>query len=822
MNKKISQLPLLIDLNGNEDVLLVANGQNFRTKASNLIANPGELPVGSITKATVGLGNVDNTSDLTKPISAATQQALDAKAASLHNHALGDLIGLQAALDAKVDDTDMATKADVVHLHAITDVTGLQAALDAKVDDVDISNKSDIGHAHAIADVTNLQSELDGKASVGDLASKSNTVHNHLISDVTNLQLALDDKSTVGHTHGISSVTGLEQALDSKATVIQLLSKADAVHLHEITDINGLQLVLDSKLETLDIANKADAVHAHAIGDVTGLQAVLDTKLDSLDIDGKSDIGHGHAILDVTGLQAALDSKVDDVDLSGKADSVHAHAIGDVTDLQLTLNTKSAIGHGHVIGDTTGLQTALDGKADDAHTHAIADTTGLQTALDGKATVSHAHAISDTTGLQTALDGKADDIHAHAISDVTNLQTTLTDHQNLLDTFPVTRLLTSLATFFTTYNDPGPAPAGIYYIKDTVSYNANLSVISNGVTVYGSGTFISLEGFFLAFGEGYIPYGKYSISTATYNITIDYSVTGIEGYGRFSSLTDLNNKKSTLVLPNGIYRVGNDIYTVTNVVLKLERGIVYSSLESFLTDYADPNLTPAGLYYIRHSQYNITVFATDSQIHVTGVFDTLPILYSKLDNGYLLPGQYSVYTTDYIVTVVFDGTVAEGFGSFVNISELNTHANISALSLPKGTYRVDTDLYVFDGVNAPVLGTSHQYDIARQYADIPPSNFAVFSMVFTRTIQFPINFSNSQAVAKITATAEATFNVVHTPSGGSPTTVGTLVWGIGAAAGVFTLASPLTCSAGGRLEIISPAIADVTLADLAITLAGVH
>lgn len=41
----------------------------------------------SHTKADVGLGNVDNTADASKPVSTATQTALDGKAASGHNHA---------------------------------------------------------------------------------------------------------------------------------------------------------------------------------------------------------------------------------------------------------------------------------------------------------------------------------------------------------------------------------------------------------------------------------------------------------------------------------------------------------------------------------------------------------------------------------------------------------------------------------------------------------------------------------------------------------------------------------------------------------------
>lgn len=48
--------------------------------------------VSGITKAMVNLGNVDNTSDANKPISSATQTALDGKAASSHTHAATDLI----------------------------------------------------------------------------------------------------------------------------------------------------------------------------------------------------------------------------------------------------------------------------------------------------------------------------------------------------------------------------------------------------------------------------------------------------------------------------------------------------------------------------------------------------------------------------------------------------------------------------------------------------------------------------------------------------------------------------------------------------------
>ena len=54
-----------------------------------------------LAKADVGLGSVDNTSDAAKPISTASQTALNGKANSSHGHAVADVTGLQTALDGK-------------------------------------------------------------------------------------------------------------------------------------------------------------------------------------------------------------------------------------------------------------------------------------------------------------------------------------------------------------------------------------------------------------------------------------------------------------------------------------------------------------------------------------------------------------------------------------------------------------------------------------------------------------------------------------------------------------------------------------------------
>lgn len=56
-------------------------------------------------------------------VTSSLQTQLNAKAASVHTHVIGDVTSLQASLDGK---------ASTVHTHIIGDVTGLQAALDAK------------------------------------------------------------------------------------------------------------------------------------------------------------------------------------------------------------------------------------------------------------------------------------------------------------------------------------------------------------------------------------------------------------------------------------------------------------------------------------------------------------------------------------------------------------------------------------------------------------------------------------------------------------------------------------------------------------------
>ena len=116
-------------------------GTGFRHVTAGVEDAAASLP----TKSDVGLGNADNTSDANKPVSTATQSALDNKAASSHGHVIADTTSLQTTLDGK---------ALASHAHVEADVTNLVT---------DLANKAALSHAHTQADVTGLVTDLAAK-----------------------------------------------------------------------------------------------------------------------------------------------------------------------------------------------------------------------------------------------------------------------------------------------------------------------------------------------------------------------------------------------------------------------------------------------------------------------------------------------------------------------------------------------------------------------------------------------------------------------------------------------------------------------------------
>ena len=175
-----------------------------------------------VTKAQVGLGNVDNTSDANKPVSTAVQAALDLKADAESVYTKTETYD-QATIDSKLAekldiDTASSTYATIDSLEAHTsDTSNPHAVTKAQVGLGNVDNTSDL--AKPISNAT--QSALDLKANISDveadletkqdtLVSGTNikTINNNTILGSGNIQLQTELSGTEGNVVIYTSTTG--------------------------------------------------------------------------------------------------------------------------------------------------------------------------------------------------------------------------------------------------------------------------------------------------------------------------------------------------------------------------------------------------------------------------------------------------------------------------------------------------------------------------------------------------------------------------------------------------------------------------------------
>lgn len=151
----------------------------------------------------------------------------------------------------------LAGKANAVHTHAIGDVTGLQNALDGKQDKGD----------YATNEVVQAEFESYDKTIKTYVDSKLTAVYTYKGSVANTLALPTENQ-TIGDVYNVED-TGKNVAWDGEkwdelgATVdlsayaktedvnAQLASKANVEHTHEIADVDSLQDALDSKAVTV-------------------------------------------------------------------------------------------------------------------------------------------------------------------------------------------------------------------------------------------------------------------------------------------------------------------------------------------------------------------------------------------------------------------------------------------------------------------------------------------------------------------------------------------------------------------------------------------
>lgn len=81
-----------------------------------------------VDRTTLNINNVDNTRDMDKPVSTAALAMFAGKADTIHTHAISDVTGLQAALDALRDDVGDVATAD--HTHTASKITDFKVEVE--------------------------------------------------------------------------------------------------------------------------------------------------------------------------------------------------------------------------------------------------------------------------------------------------------------------------------------------------------------------------------------------------------------------------------------------------------------------------------------------------------------------------------------------------------------------------------------------------------------------------------------------------------------------------------------------------------------------
>ena len=239
----------------------------------------------SVTKTQIGLGNCDNTSDADKPISTATQTALDAKQATVTGGAttvVSDDLSASKALVSNASGKIAVSAVTATELGYVAGVTSaLQTQLDAK--QATVTGAATTVTLSDLSVSLALVSNASGKIAVSAVSS---TELGYLSGVTSALQTQLDAKAITSHASSASTYGLGTTSLYGHVKIVEALTTSEAT--------DGLALgAYQGKLLSDAIALKQDALTfdttpiASSTNPVTsgGIKTALDAKQSTLTFD---------------------------------------------------------------------------------------------------------------------------------------------------------------------------------------------------------------------------------------------------------------------------------------------------------------------------------------------------------------------------------------------------------------------------------------------------------------------------------------------------------------------------------------------------------
>jgi hypothetical protein len=332
-DKKISALDAIVTI-ATDDVLPIVDNSASTTKKISIAQIKSEAPVQSVAgktgtvtlvKGDVGLGNVDNTADADKPISSATQSALNGKQATLvsgtniktiNGETLlgsGDItVGGGGISDGdKGDITVSASGATWTIDNGVVNNDKIATGIDAaKLADGSVSN-AEFQYLNGVTSA--IQTQLDGKVD-----------ENSAIIGATKTKITYDAKGLVTAGADIEA-TDLPSGIDATKIADGSVTNAEFQYLGSVTSdiqtqLNGKQATITGAATTIDTedltASRAlvsdgngkvavSSVTSTELGYVSGVTSAVQTQLNAkiATYDG--------ATYDVTALAAVTQAEYD-------------------------------------------------------------------------------------------------------------------------------------------------------------------------------------------------------------------------------------------------------------------------------------------------------------------------------------------------------------------------------------------------------------------------------------------------------------------------------------------------------------------------------
>ena len=392
------------------------NAKNMQGALDEVVDKLNNLSDGNpqdITKEDIGLGNVDNTSDLDKPVSTATQTAID-----------NSLSESKGYTDTKVADL-VGTAPET--LNTLEEVA---QAINDNEDVVEALNSA-IGNKANQSDLDELSNIVDTKASQDDLTELQNTVNKNI-----GIQLS-EHTSNTSNPHGVTaSQVGLDNVdntsdMDKPVSTVQQAAINNAVTESKgYTDTKVAELVgtVPETLNTLEKVAQAIEDNGDAIETLNGN---IETKANQSDLEALSNTVDTKASQDdLVELQSTVNENIGVQLSTHTSNTSNPHGV-----------TASQLGLDNVDNTSdldkpvsTATQTAIDNVLSESKGYTdtkVADLVGsAPETLDTLEEV--AQAIKDNedvvTALNSAIGNKANQ------SDLEALQCTVTTNETNLNT----------------------------------------------------------------------------------------------------------------------------------------------------------------------------------------------------------------------------------------------------------------------------------------------------------------------------------------------------------------------------------------------------